>query len=338
MARIGIDCRFSSLSVGLGTYTRSIVTQLVKICGDDIVLFVRSADEPWLDTLPSHIEIVIANYAHYSGAEQILFPKRIKESCIDLLYAPHFNVPLLCPVPFVVTIHDLILHRFPNHACAIKRLAYRIVMKRSVELAEHVIAVSAFTASELVAVYGSFVQRKLSVVTEGITTSQPVAHQEDLAPGYFLYVGACKQHKNVQMLIDAHHASRVDTPLVIVSNGKEVRRLKPSHGVHILRDIHDGELSTLYKQAGCFVTASAYEGFCLPILEARSHGCPIIAMNATAIPEVAGEHAFLVDNSIDSLVNALQNPPTVCDPPQPQYNWKASAEEIYVILCDAVDG
>src|SRR3989344_6081400 len=111
---IGIDCRFAGTRSGIGRYTEELVRCLLK------------RNDPWkyilfgwpvgaLHATPlqeAHMspEIIPLPYRHYSIAEQIRFPRLLKKHHIDLLHVPHFNVPLLCPTPFVVTIHDLILH------------------------------------------------------------------------------------------------------------------------------------------------------------------------------------------------------------------------------------
>jgi glycosyltransferase involved in cell wall biosynthesis len=338
MARIGIDCRFASLSVGLGTYTRNILQHLVEPSAHTFVLFVRCKDEDWIQKLHGSFELVVADFPHYSFAEQFRFPTLLKKSRITLLYSPHFNVPYYCSVPFVITIHDLILHRFPNTTSVLKRLAYRVLMSRVVSKAQHIITVSAFTKSEVVSVYGQKAEQKISVITEGIDMSyipsedSKVLDLYDLRPGYFLYVGTSKQHKNVQKLINVFSQTDLDVPLIIVSNGKEVENLQVLEGVRILLGVDHDELPALYSAACCFVTVSSYEGFCLPILEARACGCPVIATNVSAIPEVAGTNTLLIDLSEEALSEALLHPPVESDPPDARFDWKQSAKDISAIL------
>src|SRR5687767_372877 len=100
MKTLGIDCRFAASHVGLGRYTRELVTHLMaRPRPFSIVLFVRSEEEEWLQSLPnrSMARIVVADIPHYSFAEQWKFPSVLRRSKINLLFSPHFNVPLLCP-------------------------------------------------------------------------------------------------------------------------------------------------------------------------------------------------------------------------------------------------
>ncbi|MBI2524271.1 glycosyltransferase, partial [Candidatus Peregrinibacteria bacterium] len=81
----------------------------------------------------------------------------------------------------------------------------------------------------------------------------------------------------------------------------------------------------LYSAAEAFVTASLYEGFCLPIAEARACGCPIIALNIGVMPEVLGEDGVLVEATAEALTRALRSPP----PPSRggRRLWEMVAEE-----------
>lgn len=347
MSRIGIDCRFASLPVGLGTYARNLVPELAPLLGShEVVLFVRSTDEDWINSVGSDVHIVEMNIPHYSCAEQIRFPKILREENIDFLFSPHFNVPLRCPVPFAATIHDLILHRYPNQASVLKRIAYFILMKHAVIRAKSLIAVSEFTKRELLATYGESIASKISVVTEGLDGTQASARQDshevlrrhDLRPGFLLYVGNAKQHKNVQMLVDAHRQSPDVAHLVLVTGGPEAARLRVHDRVTILSGVSHEDLAALYKEARCFVTPSLYEGFCLPILEARAAGCPVIAIRASAVPEVAGDHAALVAPDIDALKEAITHPPTESDPPPREMTWKHAAEDTATIILSGLHG
>ena len=348
MASIGIDCRFASSSTGLGTYTRNIALGLSRELADDhIVLFVKDPSAQWLRGLAGSPTLIAVSAPHYSLAEQTIFPYRIRQSGIDILFSTHFNVPLLCACPYVVTIHDLILHKFPNAASFFKRAVYRAVIGRSVRDARSIIAVSDYTASELRNAYGTAAFKKTTVIPEGVDPSfrkitpeecAPVLRRYGLESGFFLYVGNAKQHKNVQMLIDAHAKSDSQTPLLLVTGGSETGNLRLSSAVKMISNVPHTDLPALYSSARAFVTASLYEGFCLPILEARACGCPVIASALTAIPEVAGPHAMLLNPNVDAFASAFRNPPTDYDNPGDTYRWQTTAAKTAAILRNALYG
>lgn len=284
----------------------------------DYVLFVRSRDEDWLRGV-SNADIRLAPFRHYSIAEQLFSPLVIARARLDLFFAPHFNMPLLCPTPSVATIHDLILHRFPNAASILRRLAYRIQMGSTVRRARGLIAVSAFTALELADAYGMRIQKKTAVIPEGVeeefhrVESQTIAdvrNLHQLPSSYFLYVGNAKEHKNLAVLLSAWKlAALPGQSLVLVTEQSFAQKNVLQENVLVRSDMDDRDLPALYSGATCFITPSLYEGYCLPAIEALSCGCPVIAANRTALPEVTHGSAMLVEPTIDALAHALQNHP-----------------------------
>lgn len=348
MACIGIDCRFASAHAGLGTYTRNIVSGLAKeLVGHHLVLFVSGGSTEWVSSLHGSSTRIQVVAKPYSIREQCELSLRMLKASIDLFFAPHFNVPLYCPAPFVVTIHDLILHRYPNDASVLKRFSYRHIIGSAVRRAHTIIAVSTFTASEISSVYGADAASKTVVITEGVDSSfsrlpegacHAVLDRYHLRPGFFLYVGSAKQHKNVQMLLDAHGSLQSAPPLVLVCGGSETKKLVPRGNTRLLHDVPVRELPALYSAARCFVTPSFYEGFCLPILEARACGCPVIATNCTAIVEIAGLGATLIEPTITALTAALRDPPTSSEQLENRYTWDRAARETARILLDTFHG
>ncbi|TSC57568.1 MAG: group 1 glycosyl transferase [Candidatus Peregrinibacteria bacterium Greene0416_19] len=350
MKTVGIDCRFASTRSGLGRFTRELVTHLLR--RDDpwrYVLFARNPHEEWLHELrPARCQLQAASFPHYSLSEQLRFPRMIYSARIDLLFSPHFNVPLLSPVPTVVTIHDLILHRYPNEAPLRRRLAYRFLFRSAVRRARRVLCVSQFTADELCAIEGEELRPKITVTLEGVSPRfhplrpddcQPVLRRYGIRESFFLYVGNAKQHKNVQMLIDAYASLRdPSTSLVLVTGGKETSRLRLVDGVRLVDAVSDEDLPALYSAARVFVTASLYEGFCLPLAEAAACGCPIIGTRRGAIPEVAPPGALLVDPTLEAMSAALASPPPAAPAPERKWTWEAVAEHAARVLGQCLAG
>lgn len=339
MISIGIDCRFARFHAGLGRYTRALVSELIKR-NDNIryTLFVHSCEEKWIADLQPCPRIIEAPFKHYSFAEQVRFPAVIHNAKVDLFFSPHFNVPLKLKVPFIVTIHDLILHRYPNQASFSKRMAYRFLMKHAVRKSSAIIAVSNFTKSDLVSAYGAGITSKITRIYEGVEkhfAPKPQAEQDrvrslyGLHKPFFLYVGNGKEHKRVPMLISAFAKANVEhADLILVSGGKEVSLIQRPENVQILSDVPDDDLPALYSAANAFVTASAYEGFGLPALEAQACGCKVIACNTSALPEICKQNSTLVKDSVSALSIALSEAlPGKIAPAPLSFNWEKAAEE-----------
>lgn len=378
---MGIDCRFASGYAGLGTYTRSLVSSLLK--RDDLwryTLFVGSTEESWLAGLPDeNISIVEAPYRHYSFAEQLHFPGAIRRSRIDLLFSPHFNVPFFCPVPFVCTIHDTILHCYPNDAPFWRRLAYSMLVRRSVRRAREIVTVSRTTKDDIAEIWGDRAADKVSVVYPGIgaefsprsNVEQETVRKKFCLPGaFFLYVGGAKQHKNVPVLIEAfgQFSNNFSPPqrqrrnieestvksacgasamaLVLVTSGKEATQLRLPENVRILQEVAQADLPALYSAAAGFVTATLYEGFGLPLLEAMACACPVLAPKIGSIPEVCGDAAMLVEPTADALAHGMEmllagDRSARRERGRAQaakYSWDSAAEQVAEIFSSAMRG
>lgn len=308
---IGIDCRFAATHSGIGRYTRELVLNLAK--RDDpwrYVLFLlpKNSDHGLSSTQSNRIIHYPLSVIHYSVNEQIEFPKIIRKSKIDLLHVPHFNAPLRCPVPFITTIHDLILNHYPNQASFVKRVSYKILMKHAIRKSKHIITVSNSTADDIAKTYGDDVRSKISVTYEGVSKNfyprpdeeiQSVREKYQLPERFLLYVGTCKEHKNVEVLVEAC-ADNLD--LVLVTD--EIFRSHKTK-MHILSNVEDTDLPAIYSSASCFILPSLYEGFGLPVLEAMACGCPVVASSRTSIPEIAGGNAILVEPSAEGISNGI---------------------------------
>ncbi len=343
--RVAIDCRFAATESGLGRYTREMARHLLlRDDAVEYVLLTRGAAEPWLRDLPQRFTQVTVPHKHYSLGEQLLLPSIVRSTGADIFFAMHFNVPWFCPVPFVATIHDLILHAYPNDAGALKSFVYRLLMKRTVRRARSLVAVSRFVAEELGRTYGAGVADKLTVIREGAGEAFHPRSQEEQARAcamfgierpFYLYVGNAKQHKNVQVLLDAYAAAG-DTgrDLILVTAGEEASSLRMPKGARRITGVVDDALAALYSAADAFVTASLYEGFCLPVLEASQCGCPIIAARTSAIPEIVPQGSALPEPTVEAFSLALRTPP-VRPVKAVQASWEKAAEQVAASLLSA---
>ena len=331
---IAIDCRFASTNSGIGRYTRELVSELIKSNECNWKLLVKSVSETW----PNRAELIHAPFDHYSLSEQRRLPKLLKSIKADLLFSPHFNVPFFCPIPYVITIHDLILHRYPNQSSVLKRFAYKLLMSRAVRKSKHIITISNFVLNDIAQTYGrNKIKNKTSVIYEGVSDNFYPRSEVEQNDEFFLYVGNAKEHKNVQTLIVAHKQLPDDSPsLVLVCGGTESKRLKINNRVRLISEINDEELPALYSSAKAFVTASLYEGYCLPVTEAQACGCPVIASNQGAIPEVAGDEAKLIEPNIEQFISAMKSPP---GPPVNYLSpkWSDTADKTLNVLMKSLD-
>lgn len=126
-----------------------------------------------------------------------------------------------------------------------------------------------------------------------------------MAKDYLLYVGNLYPHKNVAVAILAAEKLKMTLKIVCARN-IFATRLPKSDYVDYLGQVTDAELAKLYAGAACFVFPSKIEGFGLPGLEAMAAGCPVVAANASCLPEIYGEAARYFDpDNINDLVDKI---------------------------------
>lgn len=209
----------------------------------------------------------------------------------DVLHCTTYYGPLRPRTPTVVTVHDLALWRHPEAFGRWTRSYVPRAVPPVLRAATRVIAVSEFTADELVSVLG--LRREwIRVVPHGI---DPVfAPDGPRAEGdYVLAVGTLEPRKNLSRAIDA--ARRAGAPLRIAgARGWGGVDIGAKH-VKWLGRVDDAELARQYRGARCVLYPSLYEGFGFPVLEAMACGAPVVTSRGGATEEVAGGAAVLVD-------------------------------------------
>jgi glycosyltransferase involved in cell wall biosynthesis len=334
MALITIDGRFLGTGTGLANYTRHLVKALLDDGSHDYVVLTRAGAEV---DLP--VRTTVADIAHYSVAEQTKLPGIVAATGCDLAFYPHFNAPVVSRTPYVVTVHDLILHRYPGDASWAKQRVYRTLLRRNLRAARAVIAVSEWTRQDIERHYGAGVAAKTSVSGEGSGDTFGPRDEAEVAAArarhglerdYFLYAGNAKPHKNLDVLVAAHRASGVDADLVLVTGDPDAARLE-GPAVVVARGVDDDELAALYSGARAFTTASLDEGYCLPVAEALACGCPVIASECGAIPETARGHARLVAPTVEAWTEALRQP-VAPQPPVLVGDWAEAARRTVAVF------
>jgi len=205
----------------------------------------------------------------------------------------HFQhaLPLRCPVPAVVTIHDLSFERDPSLMPLKDRLVFRTFVPRAVRSAARVLAVSERTKRDIVELYGIPPER-VTVTSHGIDPAFAPGERPD---SYLLFVGSIERRKNP--LAAAAAASAVGLPLVVAGPAKdaELAGELARQGADLRGYLSKPELAELYQGAACLLLPSRFEGFGLPVLEAMACGTPVVAAPDAALREVAGDAALFAE-------------------------------------------
>lgn len=334
---IGIDARFyGPLGKGLGRYTQEIVDNVIAINADktiDYVIFLSPENIDEFVCPNSHVRKELIKSRWYTLAEQFEVPYKWRKAKIDLMHFPHFNVPLIKAGPYVVTIHDLILTKFPTRRAStlppfiywLKDKAYRIIISSAVKRARKIITVSEFTKNDLIEQFKAN-ENKIEVTYEGVANlskgndslfvakldNKKTLDLYNIHGPFLLYIGNAYPHKNLEGLVAVFlklHNKRPDLRLVLVGKEdyfynrvKEIARVnnlwqKENHNSPIVFTgyVSDNNLEVLFQEAAVYVFPSLYEGFGLPPLEAMAHGCPVASSNRASMPEILGQAAVYFD-------------------------------------------
>lgn len=349
---IGIDARFyGPVGKGLGRYTQEISDKIIELSQQrkeldlSFVVFLSPANFNHFKIESDRVVKVMVSFSWYSLAEQIKFPWYIKKYKIDLMHFPHFNIAVFCPCKFVVTIHDLILTRFPTKRATtksslvyfLKNIAYRIVLFFALKRSSKIITVSEFTKKDLLSLF-KIKAEKIILTYEGVSQLEAKKNNpflkelqgsdlelSNLPEKFLLYVGSAYPHKNLERLLLAFKSLKdkgSDINLVLV--GKEdyfYKRLKEYalkmnllekdekgfSSVIFTGHVSDFYLRELYSRALAFIFPSLYEGFGLPPLEAISRSCPVISSNKASLPEIVGPAALYFNpEDLDDMAKKIE--------------------------------
>ncbi len=214
----------------------------------------------------------------------------------------HFQhaVPLFCPCPAVVTIHDLSFERDPSMLGLKDRLVFRTAVPRAARRAARLIAVSERTRGDLVELYG-LPEGRVAVAHHGV---DPAFTPGGAPDSYVLFVGTIQERKNP--LAAAVAAREAGFKLVVAgpSRDRPLAAELERHGADLRGYLDKPALAELYRRAACLVLPSRYEGFGLPVLEAMACGTPVVAAPEPALREVAGDAALYAEP--DDLADAIR--------------------------------
>ena len=223
----------------------------------------------------------------------------------DVLHCPTFRAPIRARLPLVVTFHDLAVLRHPETFNAWTQRYSRALLPRVVRAAARIIAVSEFTARELVDLL-AVPKRKIRVIPNAV--GPPFTANGDAADGdYVLAVSTLEPRKNLGRLVEGFRRAGLNgcELRVVGARGWGNVEPMPSAGVRWLGEVSDDELARLYRGARCAAYVSLYEGFGLPVLEAMACGTPVVTADLPPIHEFARGIVTVDPRDADAIAAGL---------------------------------
>lgn len=217
-------------------------------------------------------------------------------------FTPGFNPVLFSPLPYVLTICDLIHLKSPGNYSLAKKAFYELFIKPAIKKSEKIITISNHSKENIIE-WSGVPEEKVVNVSCGI--SQVFTHTgKKHTPGYpyLLHVGCSKSHKNITRLLDAFSKAKIDNTIRLILTCTltpelhlVLKKNKLENRVIFSKILTEEALAAYYRGAIALLFPSLIEGFGLPILEAMASGIPVMTSTTAAIPEVAGDAAIMVD-------------------------------------------
>jgi glycosyltransferase involved in cell wall biosynthesis len=315
---------------GVSFYIEQLLTHLAHIDQSNHyrIYTTRGLDGPSLG-LPANFRIAPGNLPTINPRvripwEQFLAPWLLRRSGASLFHGTLNVVPLACPVPSVVTVHDLAFIRFPHTFRSYNRTYLDFATRTSVRRAARILAVSEHTRQEVIGLLG--VPPERVVVTPNAARASFVPPDEKelaqfrrakgLPDQFVLYLGTLEPRKNITTLLEAYSQVRRSSCAPLIIGGglgwlyqpvfERLEALGLKDHVQFAGYLDEQELHLWYAAATLFVFPSLYEGFGMPPLEAMSCGTPVVTSNSTSLPEVVGDAGLMVPpTDADALAEAI---------------------------------
>jgi glycosyltransferase involved in cell wall biosynthesis len=292
--------------------------------------------------------------------------RKLRQDRPDLVHV-QYTAPLFCPVPCVVTVHDVSYLEHPEYFPSLRAMQLRTTVRRTVQRAVKILTVSNFSKRAIMKAYGLDGDRIAVVPNAAGPEFRPISRTQAtsvvvsrfrLPAPFVLSVGDLQPRKNHVGLIRAFGRllnAHPNLPHHLVLAGKHtwfaprvceaVRQSGYASRIHLPGFVSDDDLLHLYNACDLFVFPSFYEGFGLPVLEAMACGRAVTCSDTSAMPEVADGAAILFNPaSTDEMVRAVAD--LLIDPElrarmerlglmrASQFNWNTSAGKTLDVYCE----
>lgn len=311
--RIGVMLRAYDKPGGIGIYSRNIVKHLLELDSENsYTLFYNNPDHVGGYGDRSNVEEIFVPQIHQLVWDQWHIRQAMKRSEIDLVFNTKFSVPLGLPAKRVMVLHGASWFVHPELYKRFDIMYVKTAMPLYCRACDHLISNSELTTRDFI--------RLLKVPEDKITTIRLAAGENfkpvedssllsevraryDLPERYVLTVTSYDPRKNFSTLLKAFKLCREKEDVHMVVIGKNCHKYIEDYGIegdlknaiHFPGWVEQDDLPAIYSMARVFAFPSVYEEFGIPVVEAMSCGCPIVASNTGAIPDLCEDAALLSD-------------------------------------------
>jgi glycosyltransferase involved in cell wall biosynthesis len=310
---------------GVTRYTHELLRALVAVPRDWRIVLASSRPLP-PDLLSGTAGRLRATFPNRWLWMQAVLPPALARARPALCHFTNYLAPIRCPVPYVLTIHDLSAIRYPETQTPRNRLLVGSLLRAVARRACAIATLSEVTRRDIVEHLGVAPERvhvlggapcELAAPGAG-ADEQEILNRLGVAPPFVLAVGTIEPRKNLPRLVEAFARIRErGRPERLVLAGAagwkygplldQVARDRLQDAVVITGYLPGAELGALYRHATLLAFPSLYEGLGLPALEALAWGTPLVTSRGTAMEEFAGDAAVYVDpTDVGSIAAALE--------------------------------
>jgi glycosyltransferase involved in cell wall biosynthesis len=350
---------------GIGWFTHETMKRIVAAHPEHefLFLFDRQPDPRFLYA-PNVKHVVMGPPTRHPLLYRLWFdwllPRKLRAIKADALISPDGFLPLRSTIPSLAVLHDLNFEHYPEDLPRAYRNYYRSYFPRFAHHATRLATVSEFSRRDIAKRY-EVDEGRIDVVYNGVGDvfrplgeAERAAAQARFAQGhaYLICVGSLNPRKNIARLLLAFDQLLQQHPselrLLIVGERKwwDARMEQAwKHLRHRERVLFTGRLAQadLHQALGgahALAFVSYFEGFGIPVAEAMRCGVPVVAAEATCLPEIAGDAAHYCDPfSVADISRALyevSSDSARCDQLRAsglkraqRYTWDKAAETLW---------
>lgn len=322
--QIGINASSASKEnrTGVEEYTYQFIKNLAMLPENREHQFFLYAKESFLKgiNLPDNFSVKKINFPILWTQGGLAFDFLLSKP--DVFFSPCHVLPFFCPKKSIVVIHGLEFERFPGMYPFFHGRYLKIVTKHAVSRSDKIIAVSQNTKKDIIELYGVSPD-KIIVINHGVDIPDyALKNNKKYDFPFILFLGTKEKKKNIFGLMKAFDIIKgkyhIPHKLVLAGgkpnpkfykeeNIREIaKKMKFGNDVVNLGFVSENEKWNLLKNSEVFVYPSFYEGFGMPVLEAQSAGVPVVTSDRSALPEVAGKGALLINPlEIEEIADAI---------------------------------
>ncbi|MDY3847515.1 MAG: glycosyltransferase family 1 protein [Prevotella sp.] len=300
--------------------------------------------------------------------EQWALPSAAKRLGVDILHCTSNTAPVMCDIPLVLTLHDIIFlePRDKNNKSIYQNMGWlyrRMVVPKILDKCKRIITVSNYEYENIINKL-SIPSQRMAMIYNGYNEWFCPIDDKDCRygkyirkKGFFFFLGNTDPKKNTERTIVAYakylKLSKIKRQLLVADLSRErVDEILRLNDIEYVRDnivlagyIDNKDLASIYNAAFALLYTSIRESFGIPLLEAMACGTPVITSNTSSMPEIAGADAALVDpldtNNIADMMLRLEQD---CDFYEriaqyglnraPMFSWRATAERLLALYED----